>query len=181
MRSFGGTAWRPIIGLLLVQLALQGCSSGITRPSLLPSFDVFGSSAPRTTGSYHLSAPKPLKVGVPYVIKGRLYVPRYEPGYDKVGVASWYGGKFIGRPTANGEIFDTRAMTAAHPTLPLNSVVRVTNLENGRSVVVRINDRGPFIDNRIIDMSRRGAELLGFERDGLARVRVTVIGPNVNS
>jgi rare lipoprotein A len=110
-----------------------------------------------------------------YRVKGRWYRPRVQPGYDRVGVASWYGGGFHGRRTANGERFDMNALTAAHPTLPLSTVVRVTNLENGHSIAVRINDRGPFAKNRIIDMSRAGAQALGFDARGTARVRVTVI------
>ena len=94
---------------------------------------------------------------------------------SQVGVASWYGGKFHGRTTASGEPYDMHAMTAAHPSLPFGTKVRVTNLENGRSVVLRINDRGPFAKRRIIDVSRHAAEHLGFLRAGLARVRVEVI------
>lgn len=115
--------------------------------------------------------------GAPYRIKGRVYVPRTNPGYDRVGVASWYGRAFHGRRTANGERFDMHALTAAHPTLPLATLVRVTNLDNGRSIAVRINDRGPFAGGRIIDLSRAGARALGFEARGTARVRVTVIAP----
>ncbi len=95
--------------------------------------------------------------------------------YEAVGVASWYGGMFHGRTTANGEPYDMHAMTAAHPSLPFGTKVRVTNLENGRSVVLRINDRGPFAKRRIIDVSRHAAEHLGFLGSGLARVRVEVI------
>lgn len=113
--------------------------------------------------------------GVPYRIKGRVYVPRAEPGYNRTGVASWYGRAFHGRRTANGERFDMHALTAAHPTLPLSTFVRVTNLDNGRSIAVRINDRGPFARGRIIDLSQAGARALGFEGRGTARVRVTVI------
>ena len=113
--------------------------------------------------------------GAPYRIKGRVYVPHAQPGYDRTGVASWYGRAFHGRRTANGERFDMHAMTAAHPTLPLSTLVRVTNLDNGRSIAVRINDRGPFARGRIIDLSHAGARALGFEGRGTARVRVTVI------
>lgn len=112
------------------------------------------------------------KLGRPYTIRGKTYVPRHEPNYNKVGRASWYGLGHNGRRTANGEIFDDRLMTAAHPTLPLPSLARVTNLDNGRQVVVRINDRGPFIANRIIDLTRRAARELGYERRGGAPVRV---------
>ncbi|MGF1475202.1 MAG: septal ring lytic transglycosylase RlpA family protein [Geminicoccaceae bacterium] len=112
------------------------------------------------------------KVGKAYKINGRWYQPVFDPAYDAEGVASWYGPGFHGRPTANGERYDQDALTAAHTTLPLPSIVRVTSLENGRSVIVRVNDRGPFVDDRIIDLSRAGARALGFERQGLARVRV---------
>jgi rare lipoprotein A len=115
--------------------------------------------------------------GAPYRIKGRVYVPRAEARYDRTGVASWYGRAFHGRRTANGERFNMHALTAAHPTLPLSTFVRVTNLDNGRSIAVRINDRGPFARGRIIDLSQAGARALGFEGRGTVRVRVTVITP----
>lgn len=114
-------------------------------------------------------------VGQPYEISGRWYTPREDFDYDQTGVASWYGEDFHGRRTANGETYDMDALTAAHTTLPMPTIARVTNLENGRSVVVRINDRGPFVEDRIIDLSRAGARELGFERNGLTRVRVTVM------
>ncbi len=116
------------------------------------------------------------KVGAPYRINGVRYVPREDPNYNRTGIASWYGRKFHGRRTANGERFDMYAVSAAHPTLPLPSFVRVTNLQNGRSIVVRINDRGPFARGRIIDLSYRAAQLLGFEQQGTARVRVSAVG-----
>ncbi|MDJ0893545.1 MAG: septal ring lytic transglycosylase RlpA family protein [Alphaproteobacteria bacterium] len=111
----------------------------------------------------------------PYAVAAVPSVTPSEPGYSAVGVASWYGRRFHGRRTANGERYDMYAMTAAHQTLPFGALVRVTNLENGRSVVLRINDRGPFKDGRIIDVSRSGAAQLNFVRAGLARVRVDVI------
>ncbi len=115
------------------------------------------------------------KVGKPYQIGGVWYYPKVDYDYDVTGIASWYGPGFHGRQTANGEIFDQNALSAAHPTLPMPSVVEVTNLENGRVLAVRINDRGPFKYGRIIDMSRRGAQLLGFERQGTAKVRVRIL------
>jgi rare lipoprotein A len=117
------------------------------------------------------------KVGTPYEIRGVWYYPREQPDYDETGIASWYGEEFHGRLTANGEIFDRNAVSAAHPTLPMPVNARVTNLENGLSVVVRINDRGPFANGRIIDLSEYAATLLGFREQGTARVRVTYIGP----
>ncbi|WP_298912627.1 septal ring lytic transglycosylase RlpA family protein [uncultured Algimonas sp.] len=117
------------------------------------------------------------KVGKRYTIMGQTFTPRHDPDYDRTGTASWYGPKFHGKPTANGEKFDQHALTAAHTTLPLNSLVRVTNLDNGRAVTVRLNDRGPFTGGRIIDLSKAGAEALGFKRKGTAKVRVRYIGP----
>jgi len=115
------------------------------------------------------------KVGKPYQIKGVWYYPAENLEYDETGISSWYGAKFHGRKTANGEIFDMNEISAAHRTLPLPSLVRVTNLENGRTLKVRVNDRGPYAHGRIIDLSRRASQLLGFEKQGTARVRVTVL------
>ena len=123
--------------------------------------------APKAAATY--------KIGSPYRIESTWYYPTVDYGYDETGIASWYGRKFHGGRTANGEIFDMNALSAAHRTLPLPSVVRVTNLENGRSMVLRVNDRGPFSRGRIIDMSRRAAQLLGFHMNGTARVRVQIM------
>ncbi len=117
------------------------------------------------------------QVGQPYSVNGATYVPREEPGYEAVGIASWYGRRYHGRRTASGENFDMNSATAAHPTLPFGTMVQVTNLENGRSVVLRINDRGPFVRRRIIDVSRRAAQVLGFVQKGTARVRVQLLRP----
>lgn len=117
------------------------------------------------------------KIGSPYQVLGTWYVPAHEPNYDETGVASWYGEQFHGRPTANGEIFDMGLVSGAHPTLPIPSMVEVTNLANGRSLMVRINDRGPFVGGRLIDMSARGAQLLGFKEQGHTQVRVRYVGP----
>lgn len=111
----------------------------------------------------------------PYQIRGRWYYPKAEPRYDEVGLASWYGPAEHNRHTANGEVFDQFALSAAHKTLPLPSIVEVTNLANGRCIRVRLNDRGPFIDGRLIDLSRAAAQQLGFDRQGLARVRVRYV------
>ena len=145
-----------------VALLLSACS----RPA--PVVESSGSS-----GIY--------KVGAPYTVAGRRYTPRVQPGYRAEGLASWYGPKFHGKPTANGEIFDQYALTAAHQTLPLPSKVRVTNLDNGRQLVVRVNDRGPFVGDRIIDLSRRSAQLLGVEKIGVAPVRLELLdsGPHL--
>ena len=115
------------------------------------------------------------KVGTPYQIAGIWYHPKEDPAYDEVGMASWYGPNFHGRTTANGETYDQYAMTAAHPTLPMPSLVEVTNLANGRTIVLRINDRGPFAKGRIIDVSKAAAEELGFKKQGVTRVRVRVV------
>jgi rare lipoprotein A len=115
------------------------------------------------------------KVGKPYEISGVWYYPAVDFDYSETGIASWYGADFHGRPTANGEIYDMNRVTAAHRTLPMPSMLQVTNLENGRSISVRVNDRGPFKRGRIVDLSRRGAQLLGFERNGTAKVRVEIL------
>lgn len=112
------------------------------------------------------------QVGKPYEIAGVRYHPKEDPAYDRTGVASWYGELFHGRYTANGEIYDMDRLSAAHPTLPLPIYAHVTNLKNGRTIIVRVNDRGPFRDGRIIDLSRRSADILGFRREGTANVRV---------
>lgn len=116
-------------------------------------------------------------VGDPYEIAGKWYTPRKQPDYNANGLASWYGPNFHGRRTANGEIFDQYHLSAAHPTLPLPSYARVTNRDNGRSIIVRVNDRGPFAHGRIIDLSGRAADMLGFKSRGTARVNVQYAGP----
>ncbi len=116
------------------------------------------------------------KTGKPYRIGGRSYFPlSTASGYDKTGIASWYGRDFHGKLTANGERYDMHALSAAHKTLPLPSLVRVTNLENGRSIVVRVNDRGPFVKHRLIDLSWAAARTLGYAGKGTARVRVQAL------
>ncbi len=117
------------------------------------------------------------KLGQPYSVGGRVYVPRVEPGYDRRGLASWYGDDFHGRRTANGEIYDMNALTAAHPTMPLPSYAYVTNLSNGRTILVRVNDRGPYVDDRIMDLSRASADALGLRGRGIGSVRVRYAGP----
>ena len=116
------------------------------------------------------------KVGNPYKINGKWYYPAVDYQYDEVGIASWYGPGFHGKTTANGEVFDQNKISAAHRTLPMPSVVKVTNLENGLVLEkVRINDRGPFARNRIIDLSKKAAEELGFIKNGVAKVRVEIL------
>jgi peptidoglycan lytic transglycosylase len=117
------------------------------------------------------------KVGQPYQIEGTWYYPAEDFSYDETGIASWYGADFHGKNTANGEVFDFNELTGAHRTLPMPSVVQVTNLDNGRSIKLRVNDRGPYARGRIIDVSRRAAQLLGFEVSGTAKVRVKILVP----
>ena len=171
-----------VLGLAAAAM-LAGCSSGSDRVSdarLAPASKRYtnesysarvadGSSIPKGGGTY--------KLGSPYKIGGRWYVPREEPTYDQMGVASWYGEDFHGRKTANGEVYDMNALTAAHPTLPLPSYAYVTNLNNGRTALVRINDRGPYANDRLIDLSRQTSRMLGYEGHGLARVRIRVCRP----
>lgn len=128
-----------------------------------------GQRIPKGGGSYVL--------GPHYVIAGRTYVPQDNPRYEATGQASWYGEAFHGRKTANGEVFDMWALTVAHPTLPIPSLAYVTNLDTGRTVLVRVNDRGPYAHNRIIDLSRMTARVLGMEQQGVGRVRVQYAGP----
>jgi len=117
------------------------------------------------------------KLGKPYRVSGRLYRPAENPSYVQVGAASWYGADFHRRMTANGEWFDMEYLSAAHATLPLPCYAHVTNLENGKEMIVRVNDRGPFVDGRIIDLSMRAAEILDFKKKGVAKVRVQYVGP----
>ncbi len=122
------------------------------------------------------SNPGVYRVGKPYQIKGLWYYPHEQPDYDETGIASWYGPTFYGKYTADGEIYDAEALTAAHPTLPMPVNVRVTNLDNGRSLILRVNDRGPFINGRVLDVTERAAKLLGFYDQGTAKVRVQFLG-----
>jgi rare lipoprotein A len=112
------------------------------------------------------------KVGNPYKVDDKLYVPKEQPEYDEVGMSSWYGSDFHGKKTANGAIYDKNSLTAAHNTLPLPSMVRVTNLENNKTIILMVNDRGPFSKKRIIDVSEKAAEILGYKQKGIAKVRV---------
>lgn len=175
-RGLGGLAAMRIaplcVGALLC-LLLANCSNGSRvdpRYGVSPSERLVGPGepVPKGGGAY--------RVGSPYMVAGRVYVPEEDPHYRAEGLASWYGSDFHGRATANGEIFDSDGISAAHPTLPLPSYARVTNLSNGRSIVVRVNDRGPYHGNRIIDVSKHTAHLLGFTVRGTARVRVEYVG-----
>jgi rare lipoprotein A len=128
----------------------------------------YGEPVPKGGGTY--------RVGRPYTVAGRVYVPEEDVNYREEGLASWYGDDFHGRLTANGEVFDMDSLSAAHPTLPMPCYARVTNLSNGKSVIVRVNDRGPYHGNRLIDVSHKTAELLDFKGNGVARVRVEYVG-----
>lgn len=149
----------------LFVLALTGCASNKVDLSDSPYSQA--AAIKGQGGSY--------KVGSPYQIDGKWYYPKEDYGYSEVGIASWYGSDFHNKKTANGEKYDMNTLTAAHRTLPLPSIVRVTNLENGRSLVLRVNDRGPYAKNRIIDVSKRAAQLLGFQTQGTAKVRVDLL------
>jgi peptidoglycan lytic transglycosylase len=165
-----------ILAVLWACLALGGCASGEFGGRVDPKYGVassprilaYGEPVPKGGGTY--------RVGKPYIVAGRVYVPEEDLDYREEGVASWYGDDFHGRLTANGEVFDMDALTAAHPTLPMPCYARVTNLSNGKSLVVRVNDRGPYHNNRLIDVSNKAAELLEFKGNGTARVRVEYVG-----
>lgn len=158
-------------------LVLANCaSSGKFASRVDPKYGV--SSSPRVV-AYGEPVPKgggTYRVGKPYTVGGRVYVPEEDVNYREDGIASWYGDDFHGRLTANGEVFDMDALTAAHPTLPMPCYARVTNLSNGKSLIVRVNDRGPYHGNRLIDVSNKAAELLEFKGNGTARVRVEYVG-----
>ena len=164
--------------LVVACLGLANCAqnSGKFSRAVDPKYGVsaservveYGESVPKGGGRY--------SVGKPYTIGGQVYTPEDNRSYSAEGLASWYGDDFHGRRTANGELFDMDGLTAAHTTLPMPSYVRVTNLNNRKSVIVRVNDRGPYHSNRLIDVSRKTAYLLGFQGNGIARVRVEYVG-----
>jgi rare lipoprotein A len=158
-------------------LVLANCaSSGKFASRVDPKYGVsssprvvaFGEPVPKGGGTY--------RIGKPYTVAGRVYVPEEDTEYREEGLASWYGDDFHGRLTANGEVFDMASLTAAHPTLPMPCYARVTNLSNGKSLIVRVNDRGPYHGNRLIDVSNKAAELLEFKGNGVAKVRVEYVG-----
>jgi rare lipoprotein A len=177
MSGFGGNGtygrFARLVGLGAGCLALANCSAGSkvdSKYGVSASERVVapGEPVPKGGGVY--------RVGRPYTVAGRTYFPEENTNYTAVGVASWYGDDFHGRFTSNGEIYDKNSITAAHKTLPLPSYVRVTNLSNRRSIVVRVNDRGPFAREREIDLSYKTAQLLGFHGRGLAKVKVDYVG-----
>jgi rare lipoprotein A len=167
----------------LAGLAISGCAQPPVRTAARHGKEYFpegkygvasprvvldGQPVPRGGGQY--------LVGHPYTIAGRTYYPSENPNYSAVGFASWYGDAFHGRRTANGEVYDMRSLSAAHPTMPLPSYARVTNLSNGYSVIVRVNDRGPYHSNRVMDVSSRVADVLDFKGAGSAKIRVDYVG-----
>src|SRR3954467_8348321 len=157
--------------LLLANCAQNGKFSRVDPKygvSSSPRVVAFGEPVPKGGGTY--------RVGKPYMVAGRVYVPEEDTSYRAEGLASWYGDDFHGRLTANGEVFDMASLTAAHPTLPMPCYARVTNVSNGKSLIVRVNDRGPYHGNRLIDVSNKAAELLEFKGNGVAKVRVEYVG-----
>ncbi len=180
---FGGAKW---LALTVLCASLASCSTtgDKSQNKNKRSKEYFAESEYGVKASPRLvkSGPVPkgggrYMVGKPYSVKGKVYVPKDNPAYDKTGIASWYGSAFHGRQTANGELYDQYHLSAAHPTLPLPSYARVTNLENGSSVVVRVNDRGPFHAGRIIDLSNKTADMLDMAHSGTGKVRVQYVGP----
>ncbi|MGO9770164.1 MAG: septal ring lytic transglycosylase RlpA family protein [Roseiarcus sp.] len=180
----GSRPWRWAGALALVAATLAGCAQPPSPQARRHSNEYFsqakygpasprvvedGEPVPRGGGQY--------LVGHPYTIAGRTYFPHEIAHYSAVGMASWYGDAFHGRRTANGEVYDMRSFTAAHPTLPLPSYARVTNLANGYSIIVRVNDRGPYHGGRVMDVSSRVADALDFKNSGTAKIKVDYIGP----
>jgi rare lipoprotein A len=172
--SFDQGTFVRIAGVTVIALTVANCSSNV-RGGVDPKYGV--KASPRVVAA---GQPVPKgggrdMVGKPYTVAGRTYVPS-ETSRPAEGLASWYGSNFHGRMTANGEIFDRDSIAAAHTTMPLPSYARVTNMQNGHSMIVRVNDRGPFHGNRVIDVSEKAASALGFHRQGTARVRVEYVG-----
>jgi rare lipoprotein A len=175
----GQSAGRIALGFALAGLCvgLAGCGAPDKFARMVdPRYGVessprmvnLGDPVPKGGGTY--------RVGKPYQVAGRMYVPEDDQSYVAEGLASWYGSDFHGRRTANGETYDMEGLSAAHPTLPMPSYIRVTNLRNQRSIILRVNDRGPYHGNRVIDVSKRAAHLLDFHGHGVARVRVEYVG-----
>jgi rare lipoprotein A len=180
----GDRKWRGAASLGVAAFALAGCATPEpTRVTYSHGHEHFaqakyghaspkvvadGERVPRGGGQY--------LVGRPYTVAGHRYVPAENPSYTAVGMASWYGAAFHGRRTANGEVYDMASLSAAHPTMPLPSYARVTNLENGYSVIVRVNDRGPYHAGRVMDVSSRVADVLDMKAMGTAKVKVDYVG-----
>jgi rare lipoprotein A len=156
-------------------LGLAACGGGASVRPVAPVNGPIPPPAPRAV----VADPAPFVRGTlrPYVVRGRAYTPVIDEAYDRTGIASWYGDYFHGRATATGEIYDMDGLSAAHTTLPLPSLAEVTNLATGQTIIVRVNDRGPFVGDRLIDLSRGAADALGIRNQGLAEVRVRYLGP----
>ncbi|KQT48683.1 hypothetical protein ASG43_07375 [Aureimonas sp. Leaf454] len=191
MMTAGGTIGRRVAlsMTVLASLSIAGCQSGSSThggadeivhsdPNESFSSKEFGVAAsPRVTNKRIVrKGGGREQVGKPYKVRGKWYYPKDEPGYVKSGNASWYGASFHGRLTANGEVYDMFGLSAAHPTFPLPSYAKVTNLKTGAEVMVRVNDRGPYHDGRVMDLSSRAAELLGYKQDGVGRIKVEYAG-----
>lgn len=154
-------------------LLCMSCSSNITITGNRYNRSSNNTKNIKTTTDYDTEKHKgKYKIGMPYTVKDKTYYPEENNRYKEVGIASWYGDEFHNKKTANGDIFDMNSMTAAHKTLPMPSIVKITNLENGKSTKLVVNDRGPFVDNRIIDVSRKAAIELGFINKGITKVKV---------
>ena len=165
----GERRWVAQVALLaLAGLSLAAC---VSAPAPVAGPETKGQPSPRYSG---------YRTGQPYQVRGVWYTPREQPNYDEIGIASWYGEAFHNRYTADGEVFDMNMPSAAHTTLPLPSLVEVTNLANGKTLVVRVNDRGPFVDGRIIDLSKEAAAELGFVTAGVTKVRVRYVGKAID-
>src|ERR1700689_2763835 len=167
---------RGVLAVVACLMLANCASSGKFASRVDPKYGV--SSSPRVV-AYGEPVPKgggTYRVGKPYTVGGRVYVPEEDVNYSEEGLASWYGDDFHGRLTANGEVFDMDSLTAAHPTLPMPCYARVTNLSNGKSLIVRVNDRGPYHGNRGMDVSSRAAELLDLKGNAVPRVRVEYVG-----
>ena len=180
----GRVSWRPACALALLAASLAGCAQAAfpVRPRHGHEYfsqAKYGPASARVIADGRAGAAwrRAYLVGHPYTIAGRTYYPDEMTHYSAVGMASWYGDAFHGRRTANGEIYDMRSFTAAHPTMPLPSYARVTNLANGYSIIVRVNDRGPYHGGRVMDVSSRVADVLDFKSAGTAKVKVEYVGP----
>src|SRR5271163_2427516 len=180
----GGRRWRGAASLGVTALALAGCATPTPQVSYSHGHEHFAQSKYGHASPKVVADGQPVPhgggqylVGHPYTVAGRRYYPGEDPTYSAVGMASWYGAAFHGRRTANGEVYDMASLSAAHPTMPLPSYARVTNLGNGYSVIVRVNDRGPYHGGRVMDVSSRVAEVLDMKAMGTARVRVEYVGP----
>lgn len=174
-RSSASSVGRVLL-VVATGLVVANCGSDPKKAGIDPKYGVRPSPRVVADGEPVPKGGGVEKTGKPYVVAGKLYVPREEPGYSAVGVASWYGAAFHGRQTANGEVFDSQSISVAHPTMPLPSYVRVTNMLNGRSMIARVNDRGPYHGGRLVDVSERIAHALNFRHLGTSRVRIDYLG-----